>query len=44
LINYLWIGTDDRGIELEIIGFQAEENNNLIIIKHIMPTDFRRTP
>ena len=35
-----WIGTDDRGVELEIIGTVAVENPDLIIIIHVLPTTF----
>ena len=38
-----WQGFDDRGICLEIVGFVSREDENLIIIKHVMPTEFRRT-
>jgi hypothetical protein len=37
-----WIGVDDRGVELEIIGFVDADDDALVIIKHVMPTAFRR--
>lgn len=40
--DLLWIGTDARGRELELIGFIATEDENLVIIKHVMPTVFRK--
>ena len=43
-LDYLWIASDDRGIELEIIGFRAQEDENLVIVKHVIPTDLRRKP
>ena len=36
-----WIGRDDRGIELHIVGKVASENPDLIVIRHVMPTDLR---
>ena len=36
-----WIGTDDRGVELEII---AVELPDLWLVIHVMPTALRRKP
>jgi hypothetical protein len=36
-----WVGTDDRGVELEITGRIAEEDEGLVIVIHVMPTEFR---
>ena len=33
-----WIGNDDRGLELHILGFIAAEDPDLVIIKHVFPT------
>lgn len=38
----LWIGTDARGRELEIIAIVAAEDADLVIIIHVMPTSFRK--
>jgi hypothetical protein len=35
----LWIGTDDRGIELEIV---AAVLSDLYLVIHVMPTALRR--
>ena len=35
----VWIGLDDRGIELEIVGPDLDE---AVVIIHVMPTDLRR--
>lgn len=35
-----WIGADDRGVELEIIGVVLPE---YLLIIHVMPTQYRRT-
>ena len=37
--RWLWIGTDDRGLELEVI---AVETTDLVLVIHVMPTDLRR--
>jgi hypothetical protein len=37
----LWIGTDARGRELEIIGVPLPAEN-LVLIIHVMPTAFRK--
>ena len=36
-----WIATDDRGVELEITARIADENPDLGIIIHCMPTAYR---
>ena len=35
----VWIGEDDRGIELEIVALNLPE---AIVVIHVMPTDLRR--
>lgn len=35
----LWIGQDDRGLELEIVAVKLSEN---ILVIHVMPRNFRR--
>lgn len=35
----IWIGTDDRGVELEIVAAVLPE---LYLIVHVMPTALRR--
>ena len=35
----VWIGLDDRGIELEIVALDLDE---AVVIIHVMPTDLRR--
>ena len=40
--NLRWVGVDDRGVELEIVGFVAAEDDDLVMIKHVMPTQFRK--
>jgi hypothetical protein len=35
----VWIGDDDRGIELEIVALELPE---AIVVIHVMPTDLRR--
>ncbi|WP_454857032.1 hypothetical protein [Promicromonospora soli] len=37
-----WIGIDDRGVELEITGRIADEDPDLVIIIHVMPTALRK--
>jgi hypothetical protein len=34
-----WIGPDDRGVELEIVGVVAPD---CLLIIHVMPTQFRK--
>lgn len=36
----VWIGEDDRGIELEVVALDLDE---AIIVIHVMPTDLRRS-
>lgn len=40
-IKLHWTGADDRGIELHITGLVADEDPDLVIIIHAMPTAFR---
>ncbi len=35
----VWIGTDDRGIELEIVALDRED---AVVVIHVMPTRLRR--
>jgi len=35
----LWIGYDDRGLELEVIALELVES---ILVIHVMPRSFRR--
>ena len=35
----VWIGADDRGIELEIVALDLDD---AIIVIHVMPTSLRR--
>jgi hypothetical protein len=35
----LWIGYDDRGLELEVIALELSE---CILVIHVMPSSFRR--
>ena len=35
----VWIGRDDRGIELEIVALDLDE---AVVIIHVMPTGLRR--
>lgn len=35
----VWIGADDRGIELEIVALDLED---AIVVIHVMPTSLRR--
>ena len=35
----VWIGLDDRGIELEIVALDLDD---AVVIIHVMPTDLRR--
>lgn len=37
--RWVWIGPDDRGIELEVIGILTD---NALVIIHVMPTALRR--
>lgn len=38
-----YLGTDDRGVELEIIAVPDDRRTGLAVI-HAMPTSFRRKP
>ena len=38
--EFEWVGTDDRGLELEIVGVVVE--GDMILIFHVMPTNYRR--
>lgn len=35
----VWIGSDDRGLGLEIVGLDLED---MILIIHVMPVSYRR--
>ena len=35
----VWIGSDDRGIELEIVALDLED---AVVVIHVMPTSLRR--
>ena len=35
----VWIGSDDRGVELEIV---ALDRDDAIVVIHVMPTSLRR--
>jgi hypothetical protein len=35
----VWIGEDDRGVELEVIGIDLSD---YLLIIHVMPTAYRR--
>lgn len=35
----VWIGEDDRGIELEIVGLDLPD---ALVVIHVMPTSLRR--
>lgn len=37
-----WTGVDERGVELEITGRIADEDPDLVIIIHVMPTALRK--
>ena len=37
--QYVWIGTDDRGVELEIV---AVIKPDCLLVIHVMPTHLRR--
>lgn len=38
-VQQLWVGIDDRGLELEIIAVVLV---NCLLVIHVMPTGFRR--
>ncbi|HEY5853242.1 MAG TPA: hypothetical protein VIW24_04095 [Aldersonia sp.] len=35
----VWIGNDDRGVELEIVALDLDE---AVVVIHVMPTELRR--
>ena len=35
----VWIGSDDRGVELEIVALDLDE---AVVVIHVMPTELRR--
>ncbi len=35
----VWVGLDDRGIELEIVALDLDD---VIVVLHVMPTSLRR--
>ncbi len=35
----VWVGLDDRGIELEIVALDLED---AVVVLHVMPTGLRR--
>jgi hypothetical protein len=37
--QHIWIGEDDRGLELEITAIDLKE---YLLVTHVMPRDFRR--
>ncbi|WP_301486164.1 hypothetical protein [Intrasporangium sp.] len=37
----VWIGDDDRGIQLEIVALDLDD---AIVVIHVMPTELRRRP
>jgi len=40
-----WIGEDDRGLELKVMGFEAidtKADDHILLIIHVMPTSLRR--
>lgn len=39
-VKLCWIGVDDRGIELEVIGLVADEDADTVILIHAMPTAY----
>ncbi|WP_375001929.1 hypothetical protein [Aeromicrobium sp. CTD01-1L150] len=39
-VEYEWVGTDERGLELEVVGAQIDDD--LILVFHVMPTNYRR--
>jgi hypothetical protein len=38
----VWIGVDDRGVELEIVALDLSDVIVVIHVIHVMPTDLRR--
>ena len=41
---WLWIGPDERGRDLEIIGIEVESEDGepYLLVLHVMPTELRR--
>jgi hypothetical protein len=37
--RFIWVGRDDRGLELEVIAIEIDET---LLVIHVMPTSFRR--
>ena len=35
----VWVGEDDRGVELEVVAIQLPD---LVLVIHVMPTHFRK--
>lgn len=35
----VWVGDDDRGVELEIVALDLDET---VVVIHVMPTELRR--
>ncbi|GHU97639.1 hypothetical protein FACS189483_04210 [Spirochaetia bacterium] len=38
---YAWNTADDRGVPLHIMGHRAVENDNLMVVFHVIPTNLR---
>jgi hypothetical protein len=38
---YTWHTADDRGVPLQILGHKAVEDDNLMVIFHVIPTNLR---
>ncbi|MDQ2748720.1 MAG: hypothetical protein M3Y44_04205 [Actinomycetota bacterium] len=38
----LFVGADDRGVELEIIAVPDDRNPETLAVIHAMPTEFRK--
>jgi hypothetical protein len=38
----MFVGVDDRGVELEIIAVPDDRNPETLAVIHAMPTEFRR--
>lgn len=39
----LYVGVDDRGVELEIIAIEQPDLDRLLVV-HVMPRQYRRNP
>lgn len=35
----MWVGVDDRGLELEIVALNLDE---MVLVIHVMPTTYRK--